>query len=97
MALVTKTRLRKVHAVSSVVAGVLMVIASVLAAFTLDPFTFIRSAWNVVFGMIILLLEIKENAPRYFPKKVDRWLMDAFGFTFSRVGRALFYIFVGTK
>ncbi|KAL1523211.1 hypothetical protein AB1Y20_018163 [Prymnesium parvum] len=69
------------------VTGALVVVSSVLALLNpLDVVRAVRNLWLILFGAIMVVIEI----PRFEAMPLQR-----FGFVYSRLGRAMFYLYVG--
>jgi len=72
--------------------GIGVLISSILtllnpADTAFKPLSFVRSGWNAMFGLLMILVQIKWT----------NWINRRFGFMSGWFGRALFFIFVGTN
>jgi len=62
-------------------------ILSFLFGGLINPVTAIRAIWNVIFGILIIMLQFGKL----------KWIITRFGFLGHWFGRALFYLFCGTN
>ena len=68
--------------------GVVVAAGAVGVIFNLvNPFKIIRSIWNIIFGLLILSVQLRME--KYFARR--------FGFMSHWFLRAIFYVFVGTN
>jgi len=79
--------LAKLKAWVAVVCGALVITVSVISFIEFDLLNCIRAFWNIIFGGLMILLQLK------WMKLIKR----NFGFLLHWYMRAVFYIFVGTN
>ena len=86
--------------------GAAVLTASVLtllnpADTTFKPVSFVRSCWNALFGLLMILVQCRGSrwsATRASPpSRPTNWIKRRFGFMSGWFGRALFFLFVGTN
>ena len=86
--------------------GAAVLTASVLSLLnpadtTFKPVSFVRSCWNALFGLLMILVQCggsRWSATRASPpSRPTNWIKRRFGFMSDWFGRALFSLFVGTN
>ena len=84
--------IEKLKRVTNTVCGVGVILCSILSILNIfanffDLLGFIRHLWNVLFGTLMILLQLNWT----------EWITRRFGFLTGWFGRGMFYLFVGTN
>jgi len=79
----------KLQRITALIVGVLIIVSAVLSllANLVDPLKLIRSVWNIMFGVIMILVQLNWK----------KMILRNFGFLKHWVMRGFFYIFVGSN
>ena len=86
--------MRRLQAALAVCSGGLLVALAVLTVVSriheilLDWPLLIRSVWNLLFGILLMVMQLRRPW-------IDRQITKNFGLLDSRIGRAFFFLFVG--
>jgi len=92
----TLSGLLRLKLIVSIVVGLVVMIGSILSllnivAALVDPLGILRSAWNALFGFLILIAQPGWQRIPLCNKLLGRWI-ERFGFLNKWLGRGLFYL-----